>query len=123
MRWPVFTLIAAMYTKYCISLPGMPNEDRLAMLEDLANMSSNPVQNHVTAEAIAVIEPCSHEVAQMIGEAMDLPPRHPWEKFSGGYFVLTEKPVWLKLIELNPSLRTAMNLCGCGLIEGSVNAA
>ena len=86
----------------------MPPAERSETLEQLAGL---PFAG-VTAAAIAAIEPCSHDVARMIGDAFDLPPVKPPYKLSAGWRVLETEPVWSKLVDLNPSLQLAMNLCG-----------
>jgi hypothetical protein len=99
-------LVHAMYLKYALANVAMPRDERLKTLEQLGRL---PFAD-VTAAAIAVIEPCSHDVARMIGDAMDLPPKPP-STISQGWTVLETEPVWSKLVAFNPSLETAMNLC------------
>jgi hypothetical protein len=99
-------LITAMFLKYRLASTKMTRAEQLETLEGLDGLP----YGDVTSEAIAEIEPCSHEVARMIMEALDLPPAQPWHKLSAGWKLLETEPVWSKLVELNPSLERAQKL-------------
>jgi hypothetical protein len=100
-------LIHAAYLKYILATLKLSDAERLETLEQLASLHFSDV----TAEAIATVEPCSHEVARMIGDALDMPPAQPNHKISAGWALLARNPTWSRLVALNPSLGRAMELC------------
>jgi hypothetical protein len=103
------TLLTAMFVKYSLAHTSMTPAEQLEALEALGRLP----HDDVTADAIAAVEPCSHDVAVMVMSAMDLAPAGS-QKISAGWKVLESEPVWSKLTELNPSLLVAASLCRYG---------
>jgi hypothetical protein len=102
------TLVYASFLKYALAHAAPTPAEQLETLEHIASLPFGDI----TTGAIAAIEPCSHAVAQMIMDALDLPPAQPHHKISAGWALLASEPTWSRLTALCPSLNTAANLCG-----------
>jgi hypothetical protein len=85
----------------------MPPQERLDVLEGLSAYGSGDYA--FPKRVIAAIKPLTAETMQIVMHALDLPPR-PWRQLSDGYRLLVSEPAWAVLVELNPSLQTAIDL-------------
>jgi hypothetical protein len=115
-------MVAVMYHKHALTVPGMSRADQLEVLEGLEKISGFGV---LSWPAIEAIEPCDRATAKLIGEAIDSPVRDPGAharrvahgfNFSRdvdetvGMYALTVEPGWSALLAVNPSLQRAIDL-------------
>jgi hypothetical protein len=90
----------------------MSPEEQLETLEAI-NGYATRTEFPIPSAVAKAIKPCTRATARMMCQALDLPPRHPWQRLSQGYTILTTEPAWSSLLELNPSLQQAIDVwCG-----------
>ena len=92
-------LVIISYLKRAVAMPGATVAETMELLEALNGF----VDTILTAEAVAAVQPACNTAVAMIHESMKLPTKE--------WGVLGRADLFSEFVRLNPSLRTAIELC------------
>jgi hypothetical protein len=101
-----YTLVIVSHAKRALVSYEMPVGVRLRMLEAI----NDSVDGYFTEAALAAIEPACDTAVEMIHECMKVDEGNP--RLGKGLDLLASHEVFGHLLALNPSLLTAIKLCG-----------
>jgi hypothetical protein len=105
----LYTIAIASYFKRALVTIEMPVAERLHFLEAINGW----VDGFFTERALAAIEPACKTGAEMIRECMKVDRPDDWKR-GRSLDLMASREVFGHLVGLNPSLLTAIQLCGPG---------